>query len=121
MKRIFSQHWSDYELIDAGNNKKLERWGNIITIRPERNAYFSPILSSIEWLQKAHFEFLEESSNTGNWKSLKKTHPLNHNQAIANWQISYKDCNFNLHLTKFKHLGIFFQSNKPIGILSKPA
>lgn len=39
MKRIYSSHWSDYELIDAGNDKKLERWGNIITIRPDRNAY----------------------------------------------------------------------------------
>ena len=30
----------DYELIDAGGGKKLERWGKIITIRPEVNAYF---------------------------------------------------------------------------------
>jgi len=107
MKRIYSQHWLDYELIDAGNNKKLERWGKIITIRPERNAYFSPILSSTEWQQKAHYEFIEATTQTGTWKSLKKTHPLKPNQEVANWQISYKDCIFNLHLTKFKHLGIF--------------
>ena len=49
MKRIYSSHWSDYELIDAGNDKKLERWGEIITIRPDRNAYFSPILSQKDW------------------------------------------------------------------------
>ena len=44
MNRIYSEHWNEYELIDAGNNKKLERFGKIITIRPDRNAYFSPIL-----------------------------------------------------------------------------
>lgn len=100
MKRIFSSHWADYELIDAGNNKKLERWGNIITIRPERNAYFSPILSNQEWKQKAHFEFVEESTKSGTWKMLKQNSP-------KEWQIKYKNCVFNLHLTKFKHLGIF--------------
>jgi len=107
MKRIFSQHWADYELIDAGNNKKLERWGNIITIRPERNAYFAPILSFNEWQQKAHFEFIEETTNTGTWRSLRKNFPLEIDGKMANWQISYKECIFNLQLTKFKHLGIF--------------
>ena len=107
MKRIFSEHWEDYELMDAGNNKKLERWGSIITIRPDRNAYFTPVLSSKEWLQKAHYEFLETTTNTGVWKSLKKEFPLSDNQEAASWQINYKDCVFNLKLTKFKHLGIF--------------
>ncbi len=100
MKRIFGSHWSDYELIDAGNEKKLERWGNIITIRPDRNAYFSPIQSSQEWKQKAHFEFIEETSSKGTWNTLKKDTP-------KEWQISYKNCVFNLRLTQFKHLGIF--------------
>ncbi len=100
MKRIYSSHWSDYELIDAGNNKKLERWGNVITIRPERNAYFSPILSNQEWKQKAHFEFMEETSSKGFWKTLKQNTP-------KEWQINYKNCVFNLRLTNFKHIGIF--------------
>lgn len=107
MKRAYSQHWKDYELIDAGNNKKLERWGTIITIRPDRNAYFSPILSFNEWQQQAHFEFIEKTTNTGTWQSLKKGIPVTESGDIANWQITYKDCIFNLQLTKFKHLGIF--------------
>jgi len=100
MKRIFSSHWADYELIDAGNDKKLERWGDIITIRPDRNAYFSPILSIKDWKEKAHFEFIEETTSKGVWKTLKKNSP-------KEWQISYKKCVFNLRLTQFKHIGIF--------------
>ena len=100
MKRIFSSHWSDYELIDAGNDKKLERWGEIITIRPDRNAYFSPILSDKEWKLKAHFEFIEETTSKGVWKTLKKNTP-------KEWKINYKNCVFNLRLTQFKHIGIF--------------
>lgn len=106
MKRIYSQHWKDYELIDAGNNKKLERWGKIITIRPDRNAYFTPILSENEWQQKAHYEFIEATTNTGVWKSLKKKFPISETN-IPTWQIAYKECIFNLKLTKFKHIGVF--------------
>ena len=100
MQRIYSHHWSDYELIDAGDNRKLERWGEIITIRPERNAYFSPVLSNKEWKEKAHFEFIEQTTKSGTWKTLKQNTP-------TEWKINFKDCVFNLHLTKFKHIGIF--------------
>lgn len=100
MQRIYSSHWADYELIDAGNNKKLERWGNTITIRPERNAYFTSILSEDDWIKKADFEFIEESSNKGFWRTLNKN-------ASKNWRIEFKNCAFNLQLTKFKHIGIF--------------
>ena len=107
MKRIYSNQWADYELIDAGDNKKLERWGTIITIRPDRNAYFKPVLPLKEWNQKAHYEFVEITANSGVWSSLKKEHPISNNNEAANWQISFNDCVFNLRLTKFKHLGIF--------------
>jgi len=107
MKRTYSQHWKDYELIDAGNNRKLERWGKVITIRPDRNAYFSPNLPLLEWQQKAHVEFIEKTTNTGIWKSLKKNFSISESGELDNWQITYKNCTFNLHLTKFKHIGVF--------------
>ena len=100
MKRTYTNHWNDYELIDAGNNRKLERWGKIITIRPERNAYFEPVLSSKDWLKKAHFEFIEATTNTGSWKTLKQNAP-------TEWTVNYKGIAFNLKLTKFKHIGVF--------------
>ncbi len=107
MERIYSNHWADYELIDAGNDKKLERWGKIVTIRPDRNAYFKPVMSLKEWNQKAHYEFVEVTKNTGIWNSLKKEYPISINNELANWKINYNNCVFNLRLTKFKHLGIF--------------
>lgn len=97
--KIFSEGWFDYELIDAGGNKKLERWGKIITIRPERNAYFHSGLPFSEWTKMAHFEFIEISTTKGKWKQLKK--------APREWNISYEELNFHLSLTSFKHLGLF--------------
>ena len=100
MNRIFTSLWKDYELIDAGNNGKLERWGKVITIRPDRNAYFSPVQSRQQWLDKAHFEFIESSNQAGKWVSLKD----NQNKQ---WKINFKNIQINLQLTKFKHIGIF--------------
>ncbi len=100
MSRLFAQHWADYELIDAGGDRKLERWGDVITIRPDRNAYFTPILSKNEWQKKAHFEFIEETKSKGEWKVLK-------GEGNPEWTIAYNDVKLHLHLTKFKHVGVF--------------
>ena len=48
-KQITSTSWEEYELMDAGGGKKLERWGKIITIRPEVNAYFRSGMPFEEW------------------------------------------------------------------------
>ena len=99
MGRIFASHWSDYELIDAGGGNKLERWGEIITIRPDVNAYFKSGESISEWRKKAHVEFKENTHVKGEWKKLKET--------PENWSIKYRALNFNLRFTPFKHIGIF--------------
>lgn len=98
--RLYTSGWSDYELIDAGGGKKLERWGDVVTIRPEVQAYFRSGLPFSEWTKVAHWEFKEINSKKGEWHKLRSDAPLN-------WTISYGDLNFNLHLTQFKHLGIF--------------
>lgn len=99
-KRIYTTGWEDYELIDAGGGKKLERWGSIITIRPEVQAYFKSDLSFVEWNNLAHFEFISKTAQSGEWKVLKNGTP-------TSWTIHYKNLSFHLELTKFKHLGMF--------------
>ena len=99
-QRVYSTGWEDYELIDAGGGKKLERWGNIITIRPEVQAYFKSGKSFAEWKTVAHWEFIPKSGQTGVWKQLKKKAP-------KQWTIRYNRLTFQLKLTKFKHVGLF--------------
>ncbi|PWH85485.1 class I SAM-dependent methyltransferase [Brumimicrobium oceani] len=99
-EKTYSTDWSDYELIDAGNEKKLERWGNIVTIRPERQAYFKPVMPEAEWKAKAHLEFVPKSNTSGNWTRLKKV-------PLEDWKINYKELTFKLETTKFKHVGLF--------------
>ena len=98
--RLYTTGWDDYELIDAGGGKKLERWGKIITIRPEVQAYFKSEKSFTEWSQLANFEFVANGAQSGTWKVLKKDTP-------PSWEISYQSLRFQLELTKFKHIGLF--------------
>jgi 23S rRNA (cytosine1962-C5)-methyltransferase len=100
VERIYSQPWPDYELIDAGGGKKLERWGQIITIRPEVQAYFKSEKTFKEWDQLADWEFVFKGGQSGTWKALKKNVP-------RKWSIAYEGLTFQLELTKFKHLGLF--------------
>lgn len=98
--RLYTEHWSDYELVDAGGGKKLERWGGIYTIRPEVQAYFKSELSFDDWRKKAHWEFIPKGAQSGVWKCLKPG-------AAKKWSIKYNQIQFELELTKFKHLGLF--------------
>lgn len=100
MKKTYSTGWKDYELIDAGNGKKLERWGNTITIRPERNAYFKAVWSMEKWKSVAHFHFVEHNNRSGEWVALKQETP-------EQWSIKYNELSFLLQLTQFKHVGLF--------------
>jgi 23S rRNA (cytosine1962-C5)-methyltransferase len=98
--KLYVSGWEDYELIDAGGGKKLERWGSIITIRPEVQAYFRSGKPFSEWKKLAHWEFLEKGGQTGTWKALKQDAP-------REWSVRYNQLIFNLKLTKFKHVGLF--------------
>ncbi|MFT5859193.1 MAG: 23S rRNA (cytosine1962-C5)-methyltransferase [Flavobacteriaceae bacterium] len=99
-QRVYTTGWEDYELIDAGGGKKLERWGKVITIRPEVQAYFKSEKSFQEWKTMAHWEFIPKSGQTGVWKQLK-------DKAPKEWSVRYKRLTFQLKLTKFKHVGLF--------------
>ncbi|NRA12631.1 MAG: class I SAM-dependent methyltransferase [Crocinitomicaceae bacterium] len=100
VSKIYTTGWSDYELIDAGGGKKLERWGDIITIRPELQAYFRSEKTFDQWNQMAHWEFIPKGAQSGTWKQLKKDAP-------NEWSIQYHGLRFQLKLTKFKHVGLF--------------
>ena len=99
--RITTSAWDDYELIDAGGGKKLERWGKIITIRPEVNAYFRSGMPFEEWDKLAHLEFILKKGQQGVWKQLKKS------PVPESWSIKYGAYSFELKLSSYKHLGLF--------------
>ncbi len=105
MQLLSPSRWKDYELLDSGNFEKLERFGKYITIRPEPQAVWDPVLKTGEWEKLAHLKFVPKSSSAGDWVKLKR-------EAVERWNISYalpggKEITFRLGLTSFKHVGVF--------------
>ena len=97
-------HWKDYELLDCGDFEKLERFGELILIRPEPQADWAKALSESEWEKLHHIRFKGKSATSGEW--VKKN-----GKSPDRWNISYKTedmaIKFRLGLTSFKHVGIF--------------
>ncbi|MEK7566122.1 MAG: class I SAM-dependent methyltransferase [Patescibacteria group bacterium] len=87
--------WRDYELIDSGDNRKLERYGSYIVIRPETQAIWKPARPK-DWKRaNAEFSWIE---GKGVWQ--KKNIP-------QSWELSWEDIRFIARLTSFKHTGVF--------------
>lgn len=94
-----SPDWKDYQLLDSGDGKTLERFGNYLLIRPRPQAIWATSLPSSEW-KKANAVLVEEKQEFGGkWNML--------NPMDKSWNISYKDLKFQLQLSSSRHVGIF--------------
>ena len=90
--------WPDYELLDSGDNKKLERFGLFILIRPETQAIWRPLHPELWKTAKAEFRF---DGGKGSWRS-------KNNGGSETWEITWNsEARFTLRLTSFKHTGVF--------------
>ncbi|MDN3504415.1 MAG: class I SAM-dependent methyltransferase [Rhabdochlamydiaceae bacterium] len=86
---------NDYELIDSGNEKKLERFGPHIMERPCFQAIWQPSKNEKVW-NKAQYIFSREGRNL--WKK-------RGNDDV--WEIDFEGMKLKLSPTDFGHLGLF--------------
>lgn len=94
---IINKKQKDYELIDSGEEMKLERYGQYIFSRPDPEALWPKGKDKSVW-QKADLEFIRQSKET-KW--------IIKNKVPKEWQIEYGDLNFIIKPTSFKHTGLF--------------
>ena len=93
-----ADNWKDYEILDMANGEKLERWGDIILIRPDPQIIWKD-KSHPELWNKANARYSRSSTGGGAWEYKKKV--------PENWQVKYKDLTFNIKPMGFKHTGLF--------------
>ena len=93
-----SDKWIDYELIDASSGERLERWGEIILIRPDPQVIWNTEKKNPLW-KNAHARYLRSNTGGGKWQVYKKI--------PDSWQVRYRDLTFNVKPMGFKHTGIF--------------
>ncbi|MGX8708683.1 MAG: class I SAM-dependent methyltransferase [bacterium] len=91
-------NWKDYELLETSAGERLERWGDIVLIRPDPQIIWNTPKEHPLW-NSAHARYLRSSTGGGNWQELKKVPPM--------WKISYGELTFQLKTMGFKHTGIF--------------
>lgn len=90
--------FDDYELIDAEGGERLERWGDIILIRPDPQIIWSARREDPLW-QKANAVYHRSNSGGGYWEKLRDVPDV--------WNISYSGITFRLKPMGFKHTGLF--------------
>lgn len=95
---ILSDNWIDYELIDASNGEKLERWKDFYLVRPDPQAIWQNKTADKLW-DNAHARYVRSKSGGGAWNFNKKL--------PEKWQITYKNLVFNIKPMGFKHTGVF--------------
>ena len=86
----------DYELVDSGDGRKLERFGKYVLARPCSQAMWRPCRSEAEWA-RADASFDREDGNTWHGRA----------NLPKEWQIETAGIRFKLGGTDFGHLGIF--------------
>ena len=90
--------WTDYELLDASDGERLERWGDIILIRPDPQVLWSTPRKHPLWKQ-AHARYLRSKTGGGQWQRFR---PI-----PEDWEIGYGELRFHLKPMGFKHTGLF--------------
>ena len=90
--------FDDYELRDADAGERLERWGDIILIRPDPQIIWSGKRDDKRW-NNANAVYHRSKSGGGYWETLKKVPDV--------WSIDYKGLSFRLKPMGFKHTGLF--------------
>ena len=90
--------WKDYELIDTSDGERLERWGDILLIRPDPQIIWRGERKDPRWGQ-AHARYQRSSTGGGRWIDYKKVPPV--------WKIHWQGLTFRLKPMGFKHTGIF--------------
>ncbi|HCR36293.1 hypothetical protein A2130_03085 [Candidatus Woesebacteria bacterium GWC2_33_12] len=95
----------NYELIDSGEGRRLERFGKYILDRPDPEVMWSKNLREEEW-KKADAKFIYD-----NW--------ITKPNFSEKWLFEINNLKVNLKLTPFKHVGIFPEQEFEWNLISK--
>jgi 23S rRNA (cytosine1962-C5)-methyltransferase len=86
-----------YDLLDSGENEKLERFGDYVLRRPDPQALWERKLSSVVW--DTCDAYFERNGEKGTWHFNK--------ELPKEWEIQYGGFTFLIRPTSFKHVGLF--------------
>jgi len=118
-----AEGWKDYSVIATGDGLKLERWKDVILLRPDPQIIW-PSQFDLESYPDLNAVYRRSEKGGGEWET-KKPFP-------KEWDIAYKDLKFKIRPMGFKHTGLFPEqavnwdimssliksANRPISVLN---
>ncbi len=94
-----AKDWIDYEIIDASCGEKIERWKDIVLLRPSPEIIWNNGFLGQTHRDKFHAIYHRSNKGGGSWEN-KKSMP-------DRWIVNYKNLKFNIKQMGFKHTGLF--------------
>ncbi len=93
-----AKDWKDYEILDMANGEKLERWKDIVLVRPDPQIIWKSKSFPEKW-KNVNAKYNRSNTGGGYWEYSKKV--------PTSWQVKYKNLTFNIKPMGFKHTGLF--------------
>jgi len=93
-----ANEWKDYEIIDTSCGEKLERWGDVVLLRPDPQIIWN--FGSLSKKYSSIDAIYHRSNKGGGYWENKKAVP-------SSWHVHYKDLTFCIKQMGFKHTGLF--------------
>ena len=90
--------WKDYSVIATGSGYKLERWADVILLRPDPQVIWKS-QSNMDAYKGLAAKYIRSESGGGRW--------LIKGKMPEQWTVTYKDLKFKIKPMGFKHTGLF--------------
>ncbi len=99
---IIADRWKDIEVFDTSGGEKLERWGDVVLVRPDPQVIWNTKRSHPGW-KKYDGRYIRSAKGGGEWDD--RSMP-------DEWDIGYelitgKKLRFHIKPFAFKHTGVF--------------
>lgn len=127
MKTYFAPSWPDYQLLDSGNQQRLEKFGPYLVVKPDPTAQWQAQLNPTEWAKataifsqdQEKFRRLASQPKAKTQQAKTKATPIWQLNPQAGsqlsidqlsnegWPIQFENIKFYARLTPYKHLGFF--------------
>lgn len=90
--------WNDYSVIATGDGYKLERWKEVILLRPDPQVIWKTDID-MENFKGLSAKYIRSETGGGKW--------IYKGKMPEEWTVSYKDLTFKIKPMGFKHTGLF--------------
>ncbi|MFK8035041.1 MAG: class I SAM-dependent rRNA methyltransferase, partial [Hyphomicrobiales bacterium] len=99
IKMLETPGWADYALLDSGEGRKLERYGDVIIDRPDAQAIWQRSTPAAWDDAQAIFSADKDEEGAGRWKRAP--------DIDDEWIMSFDGARFICRFSAFRHVGVF--------------